>query len=85
MIRRKPTRRQSALNDALHPPTNVRLVGVDGTEYPVQTVYTGMEDDCQVYEVVDPPAGVRLRMEYRVDTLPGKTILSVPFNLPEGE
>lgn len=72
----KPTRRQSRLNDALHPPTNVRVRGVDGTEYPVQTVYTGTEDGVQVYEIVDAPA-VRIT-NILVGTLPGKTEVVYP-------
>lgn len=83
MIRRKPSRRQDRLQDSLHPPTNVRLVGVDGTEYPVQTVYTGMEAGQQVYEVVDPPAGVRFT-GMRCEELPGFTSVVFPQHYRPG-
>lgn len=72
----KPTRRQSKLNDALHPPVNVRVQGIDGTEYPVQTVYTGTEDGQQVYEIVDPP---RVRItNILVELLPPHTSVVFP-------
>lgn len=72
----KPTRRQSRLNDALHPPVNVRALGVDGVEYPVQTVYTGMEGDVQVFEIVDPP---RVRCtSILVEVMPAKTSVVFP-------
>lgn len=72
----KPTRRQSKLNDALHPPQNVRVVGVDGTEYPVQTVYVGVEDGNQVYEVVDAP-DIRVT-QVLCEVLPGHTEVIFP-------
>lgn len=76
MTRRPPTRRQSRMNDALHPPVNVRALGVDGTEYPVQTVYVGMEGDLQVYEIVDPPAARITNI--LVEVLPAKTSVVYP-------
>lgn len=72
----KPSRRQTRLNDALHPPVNVRVRGVDGVEYPVQTVYTGVENGNQVFEIVDPP-NVRIT-NILVDVLPGQTEVVFP-------
>lgn len=80
MTRKPPTQRQSRLNDALHPPTDVRVVGVDGTEYPVQTVYAGVEDGCQMFEVVDAP-NVRIT-NIRVGVLPGETAVVFPRDVP---
>jgi hypothetical protein len=77
----KPLRRQTRMNDTLTPPVNVRVVGDDGLEYPVQTVYVGMEGDVQQYEVVDAPDRVQV-VGMKVDLLPAKTEISFPMPNP---
>jgi hypothetical protein len=68
----KPSRRQSRLQDSLHPPENVRVVDSDGVEYPVQTVYVETDrDGIQVFEVVDAPDRQLVRI--LADVLPGLT------------
>ncbi len=57
----------------MSPPRDVRVVGHDGREYPVQTMFTHYDEQgIAVWEVVDAPPGVRIK-EIRIGTLPPRT------------
>lgn len=62
-------------------PTNVRLVGRDGTEHPVQVAWLRDEDGISVWEVVDCPPGQWVRM--LADKWPAKTSIRLPVVLDE--
>lgn len=63
-------------------PVNVRLVDMDGNEYPVQVAFVGHGlDGTAVWEVVDcPPVQWRLM---KVDMLPAHTSIRLPVVLDE--
>jgi hypothetical protein len=58
------------------PPVNVRLVLTDGSEVPVDTVYTGEHDRTHEWEVVNVPKGRAIR-GLRVDMLPAHTAVKI--------
>lgn len=59
-------------------PTNVRVVMVDGTVIPVQTVFTGYTEHEHIarWEVIDLPAGEVERVQ--VDMLPARSNITIP-------
>jgi len=58
------------------PPVNVRLVLTDGSEYPVDTVYVGIEDGLHVWQVVTGPPLERVT-GLNIDRLPGRTQVTI--------
>ena len=61
------------------PPVNVRLAGPDGQVLPLETVYTGVDEDGQHRWIatVAPDHGDVAGWALQVDVLPAKTSVSI--------